>query len=173
MRWLMVAHHLPERTRLRTQVLRKDPAACERLADALAALAGVREVAIRPYTGSILVEHAPTLPLATLVHTVRDVLAIERVLAAGERPPVPAEVPPVSTIAREVALAVRELDRDIRRGTEGSVDLGVLATLVFLGAGAAEVVASGELPLPPWFNLAWWGFRTFMTTEGPAIDVKT
>jgi hypothetical protein len=24
--------------------------------------------------------------------------------------------------------------------------------------------------LPPWFNLAWWGFRTFMTTEQPEIQ---
>ena len=66
--------------------------------------------------------------------------------------------------------AGRELDRDIRRSSEGAADLGVLATLGFFAAGAAEVVGSGELPLPPWFNLAWWGFRTFMTTEATAIE---
>ena len=38
MRWLAIAHHLPERTRLRSPVLRRDPPLCERLADALAAL---------------------------------------------------------------------------------------------------------------------------------------
>ena len=41
-----------------------------------------------------------------------------------------------------------------------------------LGAGAADVIASGKLPLPPWFNLAWWGFRTFMTTEQPEIQAE-
>lgn len=170
MRWLMIAHHLPDRTRLRTPVLRKDPPTCERLADTLAAIPGVREVKVRPYTGSVLVEHDEQLPIGTLVEAVRRALAIDHVLSAGEKPPLDPEVPPFSSIARKVVLAVRELDRDIRRGSDGTVDLGMLATLGFLGAGAAEVVVSKKLPLPPWFNLAWWGFRTFMTTEQPEID---
>jgi hypothetical protein len=169
MRWLMVVHHLPERTRLRTPVLRKDPDACARVADALAALAGVREVAVRPYTGSILVEHAASLEANDLVEHVRPVLGIEHVVARGERPPPVGELPPFSTIARELAVFVREVDRDIRRHSEGVADLGVLATLGFFTAGAAEVIASRTLPLPPWFNLAWWGFRLFMTTEERVI----
>jgi hypothetical protein len=169
MRWLAIAHHLPGRTRLRTPVLRKDPPACERIADTLAAIPGVRDVKVRPYTGSMLIEHDEKLAIGTLVEATRAALAIDRVLAAGERPPLEAEVPPFSSIARKLVIAVRELDRDIRRGSDGTVDLGMLATLGFLGAGAAEVVASGKLPLPPWFNLAWWGFRTFMTTEQPEI----
>jgi hypothetical protein len=35
----------------------------------------------------------------------------------------------------------------------------------FLMAGALRVVLHHELPAPQWFNLAWWGFRTFMTFE--------
>ncbi len=170
MRWLVIAHHLPDRTRLRTPVLRKDPPACERLADTLATVPGVREVKIRPYTGSVLVDHAHTLPIGTLVEATRRTLAIDRVLAAGERPPLDPEVPPFSSIARKVVTMVRELDRDLRRSSDGVVDLGMLATLGFFGAGAAEVIASKKLPLPPWFNLAWWGFRTFMTTEQPEIQ---
>ena len=172
MRWLAIAHHLPDRTRLRTPVLRKDPAACERLADVLAAIPGVREVNIRPYTGSVLVDHDDKLAIGTLVATAREALAIDRVLAAGERPPLDPEVPPFSSIARKVVVAVREVDRDLRRSSDGTVDLGMLATLGFLSAGAAEVIASKELPLPPWFNLAWWGFRTFMTTEQPEIEAE-
>lgn len=169
MRWLAIAHHLPGRTRLRTPVLRKDPAACERLADTVAAIPGVREVKIRPYTGSVLIEYDNTLSIESLVSAVRHTLAIDHVLAAGEYPPLDVDVPPFSSIARKLVIAVREIDRDIRRGSAGSLDLGVIATLGFLGAGAAEVVTSGKLPIPPWFNLAWWGFRTFMTTEQPEI----
>jgi hypothetical protein len=169
-RWLKIAHHLPDRTRLRMQVLRKDPAACERLADALAAVPGVREVRIRPYTGSVLIEHDDGVSIEALVDAARGALAIERVLTACERPPQGGEVPPFSSLARKVVAAARELDRDIRRGSDGTVDLGMLATLGLVSVGAAEVVASGKLPLPPWFNLAWWGFRTFMTTEQPEIQ---
>jgi len=170
MRWLAVVHQLPERTRLRTPVLRKDPATCARLADTLAGVTGVREVAVRPFTGSILVEHAATLTADALVDTVRAALAIDRVLKPGEEEPLPPEPPRRSSIARQLALAVRELDRDIRRGSEGTVDLGTIATLTFLGAGAADVVTTGQLPLPPWFNLAWWAFRTFMEVERGVID---
>jgi hypothetical protein len=165
----MIAHQLPDRTRLRTPVLRNDPAAYERLADTLAATPGVREVKIRPYTGSVLIDHDDTLAIGTLVETVRATLAIDRVLASGEKPPLETEVPPFSSIARKMVIAIRELDSDIRRGSDGTVDLGILVTLGFISAGAAEIAVSGELPLPPWFNLAWWGFRTFMTTEQPEI----
>ena len=171
-RWISITHHLPERTRLRTPVLRKDPAACERLADHLAAIAGVREVKIRPYTGSILVEHTQGVTVSHLVSATRSVLGLERVLAAGEPEPLEEEVPPLSSIARQLAVVMRQLDRDIRRATDGFSDLGTLATLAFLAAGAVNIVTSEELPLPPWFNLAWWGFRTFVTLEQEEINAE-
>lgn len=172
MRWIAIAHRLPERTRLRTPVLRRDRAACERVADALAKVAGVREVKVRPYTGSILVEHEPELAPETIVAAAQKVLDTPRVLAPGERPPVDGEVPAFSSLARKVVHACLEIDRDVRRETDGSVDLGTLATLGFIGAGAAEVVATGKLPMPPWFNLAWWAFRMFTTTEKEEIDAE-
>ncbi len=76
MRWLTVIHHLPERTRIRAPFLHDDRAACEPLADALAAIPGVHEVAIRPYTGSILVEHAESVAVATLVDAACAALAM-------------------------------------------------------------------------------------------------
>lgn len=168
-RWLQVAHRLPGRTRLRSPMLRRDPAACARLADALVAIAGVREVRVRPYTGSALVLHDTHVTAELLVDTTRSVLDGADVLQPGERPPAEAQVPPFSSLARKLVQAVHEIDRDIRRGSDGTVDLGTLATLGFLGAGALEVAATGKLPLPPWFNLAWWGFRTFITAEQDEI----
>lgn len=164
-RWLMIAHHLPTRTRFRIPGLRKDPSGCERVADRLAAVPGVHEIKVRPYTGSVLIEHEASVTISSLIDVTRDTLAIDRVLAAGEPPPLDPNIPPFSTLARKVMIAVRELDRDIRRGSDGSVDLGMLATLGLIGAGATEVAITGKLPVPPWFNLAWWGYRTFMTTE--------
>ena len=172
MRWLAIAHHLPERTRLRSPVLRKDPPQCERLADALAAVAGVREVHVRPYTGSVLILHAPEVAVATLVEVSKRVLACDKVLAAGEAPPQGDNVPALSNLARTLAKTFREIDRDIRRISEGEVDFGTLATLGFISAGAAQVVAGGRLQMPPWFNLAWWGFRTFVTVEQDEIAAE-
>lgn len=168
MAWLVVVHHLPERTRLRSPVLRKSPAACTRLADALAAVPGVREVRIRPYTGSALIEHDAGVTLDALTGVACSALDGARLLAHGEPPPLSAAVPAFSSVRQKLAALARELDRDIRRSSDGSVDLGTLATLGLVGAGAAQVATSGELPMPPWFNLAWWAYRTFMTTHNGA-----
>ncbi len=168
MAWLVVAHHLPERTRLRSPVLRKSPAACTRLADVLAAVPGVREVRVRPYTGSALILHEPGVTVDALTGVACGALDGARVLAPGEAPPLSAAVPAFSTLREKLAAIGREIDRDIRRSSDGSVDLGTLATLGLVGAGAAGVAASGELPMPPWFNLAWWAYRTFMTTHNGA-----
>jgi len=166
--WLVVVHRLPERTRLRSPVLRKTPAACTRLADALAAVPGVREVRIRPYTGSALIVHEAGVALDALTEVACGALDGARLLAHGEPPPLSAAVPAFSSVRQKLAALARELDRDIRRSSDGSVDLGTLATLGLVGAGAAQVATSGELPMPPWFNLAWWAYRTFMTTHNGA-----
>ena len=165
MTWLVVSQHLPERTRLRSPVLRKTPAACTRIADALAAVPGVREVRVRPYTGSALILHDPGATLDALTEAACGALDGARVLAPGEAPPLSAAVPAFSTLRQKLAAIAQEIDRDLRRSSDGSVDLGTLATLGFAGAGAAQVAASGDLPMPPWFNLAWWAYRTFMTTH--------
>ncbi|HEX8106538.1 MAG TPA: hypothetical protein VF516_02370 [Kofleriaceae bacterium] len=168
MAWLAVVHHLPDRTRLRSPVLRKSATACTRLADALAAVPGVHEVRVRPYTGSALILHDPGATVEALTEVASGALDGARVLAPGEAPPLPAAVPAFSTLRQKLAEMGREIDREIRRSSDGSVDLGTLATLGLVGAGAAQVAASGELPMPPWFNLAWWAYRTFMTTHNDA-----
>ena len=173
MRYLAIAHHLPERTRLRSPVLRKDLPICERLADALAAVPGVREVKVRAYTGSVLIEHAADVAVSTLVEESRRVLACDKVLAIGESPPYDEQVPALSNLARTVVATFREIDRDIRRVSEGEVDLGTLTTLGMIGAGAAQVITNRKLQMPPWFNLAWWGFRTFVTAEQDEIGIET
>jgi hypothetical protein len=164
MSWIQIAHGLPERTRLRSPTLRRNERHCVQLADALVAIRGVRSVTARPYTGGALIEHSRSITAQTLVELAAHELGVD-ILPRGARAPLPTTVPPLSAVAHKVVKAIRELDRDIRRAFEGHVDLGTLVTLGLFGAGAAEIALSGELPLPPWHNLAWWGFRTFVTTE--------
>ena len=130
----------------------------------------MREIRARPYTGSVLIMHAPDVAVATLVEKARGLLALDRILAVGEHPPYDERnVPALSNLARTLAKTFREIDKDIRRVFEGEVELGTLSTLGFIGAGAAQVALGGKLQMPPWFNLAWWGFRTFMTAEQDEI----
>ncbi|NVB82484.1 MAG: heavy-metal-associated domain-containing protein [Kofleriaceae bacterium] len=169
-RYLQVVHAIPGRTRLRCPAIREDHASADRVAEALSQMHGVREVKVRPYTGSILVTHDSAVTVDELVATAMRVLDCQLLVRLGEEPPVPSEVPELAQIARQLAQAVGSLDRDLLRFTEGDMDLGTLVTLGFFGLGAAQTVVDREIELPPWFQLAWWGYRTFMTAEQDEIE---
>jgi hypothetical protein len=143
-------------------------AAARRVAD----LEGVLDVRGQPFTGSLLVRFDPARAgEGSILDEVRAATGVRLVVAPGEARPSPQAVPgaPASGVGRATVEAFRALDDDILRLSGGSVDLGVLATLGFLAAGAVEVAVTRKLPVPPWFNLAWMGFRTFMTVEAAAV----
>jgi hypothetical protein len=123
---------------------------------------------VRPYTGSILVTHEPDITSDQLVDEIQRHVQCGRVLRAGERLP-PRPPPELSRIGQLAAKAFRDIDRDVLRVSNGTFDLGTLVTLGFLGVGTVEVAADREMPLPPWFQLAWWAYRTFTTNEQQEI----
>jgi Heavy metal associated domain 2 len=168
MRYLQVVHAIRGRTRLRFPILRQETACAETIADALAAMRGVHEVRVRPYTGSILVTHEAEVTPDHLVDEIQRHVSCGRVLRAGERLP-PRPAPELSRIGKLAAKAFREIDRDVLRISNGTFDLGTLVTLGFLGMGTVEVVTDREMPLPPWSQLAWWAYRTFTTNEQQEI----
>lgn len=170
MRYLQVVHALPGRTRLRCPALRTEPAHVPRVADEVAAVAGVHEVKVRPFTGSILALHDRGVATSALTDAAQRVLACDLVLAPHEHPPIDGAVPELAKIARLAASAFREIDRDMLRASQGSLDLGTLATLGFFSAGAVQLAFEREVDMPPWFNLAWWGYRMFMTNEQDEIS---
>jgi hypothetical protein len=169
-RWVEIVHVLPGRVRLRVVALRARREEAAAAARALAALPGVMEVRVRPFTGSFLVTWDPVRgDGAALARALADAVAARGILAPGERPPVPPAGAPVpaSRVGRALVKVFREANEDLLRRTDGGLDLGVVATAAFLGLGAAEVVASKRLAAPPWFNLAWWGLQTFIAAESP------
>jgi hypothetical protein len=171
-RVLSIAHALPGRVRLRLHWLPEAPDEARPLAEALASLPGISEVRVRVRTGSVLCLFDPErLDAGAVAEAARAASGAERVLSTGESPPRLEPVPRLggSALGRETARLFRDLDSDVLRVTEGRLDLGTLATLGFLSAGAIDIVATRTVPVPPWFNLAWWGFRTFMTLEQRAI----
>ncbi len=158
-----LVHAIPGRTRIRVRGGRLASEVAAQLSQRLLREPGVEAVDLNPRTGSVVCNHEPTLEapriVGLVVELVRDII-----------PPAdpPAERGP-SRLAREVARFFRHVDQQVTRATGNHLDLGTAATLSFVGAGALEVALTKQLPIPPWFNLAWWGFRTFMTLEGDAI----
>jgi hypothetical protein len=170
--FIEVAHRLPGRVRVRIPALRRRADEVERVARRAADLAGVLEVEGHPFTGSLVVRFDPTVVAdERIVAALRDAAGVCAVVWPGERrpaPPAPAGAP-ASGAGRATVQAFRSLDDEIVRITGGGLDLGTLATLGFFGAGALQVAATGKVPAPPWFQLAGWGFRTFMTVEAAAV----
>lgn len=154
-----VVHSLPGRVRLRSSRFRGDPAHGTRVADILAGMDGIEEVQVRPLTGSLLCTYDPGC--------ISEQLIVAAVDAVPSPPPEKSVRNHIhgSTVGRAVVEAFQEIDEEVREATENRIDLGTLAALGFLAGGAAEVVTTRTMPAPPWFNLAWWAFRTLTVFE--------
>jgi hypothetical protein len=175
-RVLRVVHATPGRVRLRLPWLRERPEEAEPLAEALAALDASIEVQVRPWTGSLLCTYEPEqLDEEQILAAVRRHTQVAIVLRPGEpSPQADAEYEAAllahgSSLTRAVSEGFRDLNRGVLLATGGHLDLGALTGLGFLTLGAAEIAATRKLPAPPWFNLAWWAFRTF-TIFGPTEE---
>jgi hypothetical protein len=157
-------HVVPGRVRVRVSGLPLDADEAVHLAEALARLPGVTEVKVDRRTGSVLCLGTDELGPGPVV---------EKVTALVGAVEIPAEAEPLvarpSGVAREIGRLFHDLDRGVLHATDGHLDLATLATFSFIGAGALEVAIKQKLPAPPWFNLAWWGFRTFTSLEGDAL----
>jgi hypothetical protein len=162
-----LVHSLPGRTRFRCPWLRGRREEAALVADSLAGLEGMVQVSVRPSTGGVLCHYDPErLPLESLQAAIVEQAGVERPLRpdepTGEKG---AGVPGRSSLARAIVQAARDINTDLLRETDGRIDLGTLSAAGFFAAGAFEVATSGKLPIPPWFNLAWWALRTFTEFE--------
>jgi len=178
MRVMYVVFRNYGRMRMRLGCLRQEREAAHALADALASLPGMDTVEIRPFTGSILTIHDPVeLPASRIVEVVKERMDVTHVVFPGEERPAEVERAMVqdamlsgSRVARAATRFVEEVDLDVLRASNGSVNLGTLAALGFVGLGAIEFFGSGKLKLPAWHELWWRAYRTFTSTEKKVID---
>ncbi len=169
--WVETVHAIPGRIRLRVSELRNKPEASAAAARAVATVPGVAAVRVHPFTASFLVTYDDgRTDGEAIASALSAAVGARSVLPIGQRPPVVRRTGklPVSKIGRALMQAFHDANDDLLRSTDGGIDLGVLATSAFAALGAAEVVANRKLASPGWFNLAWWGFQTFLFAEGAA-----
>jgi hypothetical protein len=153
--------------------LREAHAEALELADALVEQPGVVEVQARPFTGSVLVRFDPRLiSTERLSDALCAAARVDHVSSPDEPSPddtraaVARSLREGSELSRLMAEAARGLHADFLRWTSGRVSLGTVATIALWLSAATRVAATGELQLPPWYQLIYYGFRTFGGFEG-------
>lgn len=163
-----IAHAVPGRVRLRIPALRGRPDRAADLEDALASLPGVTDAMVRPRTGSVLLEFAPTPET-----TARLSLAVGDVVgrAAQEWGETTRGWPGASGgtagdtddagLSLTLAVAPRN-GAGIRAG-----DLSTLVPLSLLGLGAWRLAWSPRLVLPRWYDFLWYAFGTWIALRHP------
>jgi len=172
---LELVHSIPGRLRARWRTLKKEPhERAGEIADRLVRETGVLDVTVHTATGSVLVVFDPErTDEERIMEVLLHVTGAPHVLAPGDAlpPPPPTSSSQPSTLAVATAVFFDELNQDVLRATDGAADLRMLMPLGFVGLGLAEVVATGEVPPPPWWSLFWWSFRAFLSLNDPAIKI--
>lgn len=169
MRIARIVHELPWRVRLRVPPLVGHRAACDRIAQRLCDDGLADRVRIRPTTGSVLLESTETPIDAQRVRARVEELARGERDEQGRPIALPDAQPGPTRVARAVAHAFHDINRDVRDALDDRADLGTLLPVFFAVGGVTEVASTGKLPAPPWFNLFWWSIRSFMTFNLEAV----
>jgi hypothetical protein len=175
-RLVCVRHSAPGRLRLGLWWLRESPSEeSEAFAEALALHPGVLRVAARPFTGSVRVDYDPARTSEdTILELAGKQSGVDGLVRSSELPEDLESYERLAATegtraARVLARALHELNLDVVRATDGWFDLGMLIALGFFTGGLAQLARTRRVPTPPWFNLAWWAFRTFAQAERLAI----
>lgn len=156
-----IAHRLPHRIRLRAPLLAFHDEQCRRMAEHLmqieSTLENVEKVRVNVMTGSIIVEtENGSLDAEPLLARVRAFVELEM-------KDIPTPPPGPTQFARSVARAFAGLNEDVRGGLRHRADLATLLPIFLSTLALGQIVRTGQLPAPAWFNFCWWSFRAFMT----------
>lgn len=155
---VQIAHVLPHRVRFQAPLLASRAEVCRRIAERLArSTDAIDKVTVRVVTGSIIVENPKgNIDANVLLERLRECIQIE----ASQFPPT---TPGSTKIARSVAHAFAALNADVRSGLHNRADLATLLPIFLATLAVGQVVTTGRLPAPAWFNFCWWSFRAFLT----------
>jgi hypothetical protein len=175
-RIVYLVHQSSGRARFRLSWLHDDPRASDSIADALLTLPGVREVQLRPYTGSVLCLFddaqidVAQLGEALCAHTgVQHVSLPGHESAEDVKSMVQLSIDEGSDLTKAIVDCFTGLHVDFLLATGGRISLPSFLSLVMCATAGIEVAAEGQLRLPEWHQLLWWGFRSFSTLEKRAI----
>jgi Heavy metal associated domain 2 len=161
-----VAHHVPGRLRLQLETARGDLPFLVSVAEQIRELPGVEWIRPSPQTGSLVV-HYDDEERRGIEEDVRELGArtglfhLLHISRAGRfKGRITVHPKHGSRFARKLIAQGRELDRNLKRMTDGALDLRSLVPLC-LAAASALTARRARAPTPFWVTLAISAFHSF------------
>jgi hypothetical protein len=173
-----VAHHVPGRMRLKLDSAKGNDALLEDIRQNLATMPGIHEILINASTGSVTVHYSveahPELLASIDKH--QDHFSVAQAPAPGHVPPgtkiddmtrmIEAEADFLadhSDTARVVVNFCKEIDRNIKKATNNSVDLKVIVPLGLAAVTFLEIGATAATPV--WVTIGLFSLNHFIELQ--------
>ena len=148
-----VVSYTPGRMRLKVGHQHRNAKALEPITQALKSQLGIYDVRTNPHTGSITIMHATEHLSGEDIYAMLQDLGVIFADIAGGR----------SEVASNITSAVYDLNRRVRKGTNGVVDLRILMPLGLGALSIRQLLVKGlQLDIIPWYVLAWYSFDSFI-----------
>ncbi len=156
-----VAHHLPNRTRLRIPKNHRNAVFMDNFEKSLKKIPNVKTVTSNYDTGSIIIEHEEHPEILNLIGSSLEGVANEVFEAMLEGEPI--EAIGISVIGHVIYQNFAKLDNAISQATNNNIDLKLLLPIGFLSAGIYKASRTqGWLSQVPTFVLFYYAYDSFL-----------
>jgi hypothetical protein len=174
---LKVVHALPGRVRLKVAKVKGNPVLARQVEEKLAQVPGIRQVEVKPVTGSLLVhydtDHLFSLASMEILSVTLGELFPEievASLAAGLASLADNPGPGIgSGIAAGITDSFGTINTGIGKIT-GGLDLKLLVPLALIFLGLRGLWTSEKVVSPSWSNLLWFGFASFVMLNRGLVE---
>jgi copper chaperone CopZ len=172
-----VAHAMPGRVRLKVDKVKDNPAFARKAQEELSRMPGVKEVEVKPLTGSVLIHYDTAVLLAegTLAAYTGGLAALFPELGAAA-----ATMGLQSLIGRlaggqqapsanSLMTSLGKVNAEVARLT-GGFDLKLLIPTTLLFFGVRSLWTAKKVAVPAWFDYLWFAFSTFVMLNQRTFD---
>lgn len=171
---LSIHHAIPGRLRLGVEPLRGRSAEAERVAEAVRALPGVREVRANAGAACLVVKYDPKITHEDLLGRLGSVAelfrwGIHEVPCAPPTCPVPSSPRPPHRAALAVLATASRVNSASREMASGHADLKLVIPGLLAGYGLLRLVTGRAGPTPHWIVFLMYGFDAFAVLNQAVI----
>jgi hypothetical protein len=165
---LKIAHQVPGRIRMKIPSAKGNPALLEQMKQTFAVIPGIDQVTVNPTTGSLVLiydtDHHDAFHGHLARHTgghLRPAPPTNEIDALASKIEQEAEfLAENSHTARVIVDFFKQLDRQIKAGSNNTIDLKIVLAFGIAGFTIFEVGASAATPV--WVTLAMFGLNHFI-----------